>query len=208
MKWPRLILYWFLIIGTFSMTGFLVIISWQFAWSKWEGTPHRLRWYMVTKSNVYKGTKIDNNDLRGSLWWLPQNASFISTAKTAVGKYAVRDIKQGTRLKPRDFSNLAPIGSSLGGAVLPVEVKSEYVFGLKPGMRLAFIQGKIILPSVREPSIRHENTGYLLLSLTLSQREASIATLMVEVPQKHLGSSTALASGQWCPIVLSSYNQK
>jgi hypothetical protein len=64
-----------------------------------------------------------------------------------VGKYALSDINEDDRLDPEAFSDLAPAGRAAASAIVTVEVRSEHALGLQRGMRLVFVQEKVMVPA-------------------------------------------------------------
>ena len=129
---------------------------------------------------------------------------FIAVEKTAIGKYAHTGIARDEPLRSEHLSEFAPVDVPAGGAVVPIEVKAEHAYNLKPGMQLAFVQDKVMFPASNDIPAAAKDTGFLLLSVTPSARDGAITTLTVQVPQNKMEAVAALATGQWRPVVLSS----
>lgn len=218
MKFPRsalrIIFYPLSIVVSISIIASLVIVSWWLAHLKEQNKPLRVRWYIVAKTKVLKGTKLTGENLTGRLGRLSVDAPFIPTATPAVGKYALSDIDEGTPLNPSNLSESAPAKTPAGGpvvpaeapaggAVVPVEVKTYHASSLKPGMRLAFVKANKILPSVKDLGTEKIDHGFLLLSVTTSPQDPAITALTVKVPKNKMDSVAILATGQWRPVILS-----
>ena len=113
----------------------------------------------------------------------------------AVGKYALEDFKKNVPLCPELLSDRAPVSPPAKGAALPIEVKTELTEGLRPGMRLAFVQNKNMLPKATS-----QHQGFLLLTMALSTSDAKKTILTVAVPQQESAVLPILATGEWHPV--------
>lgn len=184
-----------------AICGGLVIGSWRLA------QPDRLQWYVTVRSDVAKGTKVLAENLRFNLRWLPINADrpsaphFFTTPEQASGKYALEDIPSGDSLSEGNLATLAPADPPPGGAIVSIDVKTNYTASLKPGMRLSFAQQKAMVPGSSGASKRAVR-GLLLVSLAPSSRDPGVSTLSVEVPKGMMHVALLLATGEWRPIVV------
>jgi hypothetical protein len=197
---------WYVIVMAVSIVLIAspVLISWLFAHKIHNNSQYRLRWYIVAKTHIAKGTRLTEDDLRGRLGLLVADTDdFIAVEKLAIGKYANAAIGQGKPLRLEHLSEFAPMDVPAGGAVVPIEVKTEHAYNLQPGMQLAFVQDKVMFPASQDILAAAKDTGFLLLSVTPSTRDGAITTLTVQVPQHKLKAVAALATGQWRPVVLS-----
>jgi hypothetical protein len=194
-------------IGSAVLVG-LVAADWWLAMPTARTNPLRLQWYVTVKNNVAKGTVLLAGNLRLGLRKQPtddgliRTRRFCTTVDLAVGKYATEDIAPGAALCDENLAILGPGESPVGGAIVPVVVKTDYTGNLKPGMRLAFVGSNEILPALKkapEPAVQ----GFLLVSIAPSPREPSNSILSVAVPKDGLvGAGRSLATGDWRPILL------
>lgn len=196
----------------------LVFVSWWYAKDK----AFRLRWHITAKHQLVKGTRLTEKDIDWNLGRLSEELQFIPTKDFVIGKYTKTDLSEREVITPEQISEYAPSTVAQGNLVVPVEMKTEHAISLKPGMYLAFVQEKIMLPAVKtpapktplkkttaalkqpKPTLPKSVQGFLLLSVTPSLRDAAITTLTVEVPLEQIDSVAALATGEWRPVILNS----
>jgi hypothetical protein len=182
------------------IVALITVSSWWLAASAPGKLPQRLRWHMVTKTKIPKGRQVKDDDVTWTLGRVSETEKLIPMSKTVVGKYAVNDIESGSSCIPDALSDLALIEAPNNGAAVPVEVKTLDAASLKPGMSLAFVQDKKILPAT---SAKKTNSkGFLLLSITTSAPEPTITSLIVKVEADDISAVPLLGSGQWRPIAL------
>jgi len=194
-------------VGSAVLVG-LVAADWWLAMPPPRTKPLRLQWYVTVKNNVAKGTVLIAENVRLGLRKLPtddgliRTRRFFTTPDLAVGKFATEDIAPGAPLCEESLAILGPGESPVGGAIVPVVVKTEYTGNLKPGMRLAFVLGKEMLPALKKaPETAVQ--GFLLVSIARSRQEPSNSILSVAVPKDDLvGAGRSLATGDWRPILL------
>lgn len=199
---PRLIGYIAATVGSFLVILAVTITSWIYARPVNGSPPSRLRWHMITKNKIAKGTQIKIEDVTWTLGRVSTQDPLIPISKTVVGKYAKSDIEPNSTCVPSLLSDLALAEAPVGGVVIPIEVKSSDVSSLKPGMHLAFVQhDKNVEPKT---TLLHGQTqpGLQLLSMTPSSKEAGVTTLLVEVGKDNLASVPLLVSGTWRPVIL------
>jgi hypothetical protein len=197
----------YLFIGVLSLTlvVLLVLASWQKAAPEDGQKPRRLRWHMIAKQKILRGTRIGDDDVTWTVSRIPEDTPYVSAARFAVNRYSESDVEEGALLRPGELSVYAPAAATVNGAVVPVEAKTEYTLSLKPGMQLAFVQGKVILPAVSDAAAGKAEPGFALLSITHSPRDAALTTLSVQVDEKQLKLAPLLATGEWRPVVLGAY---
>src|SRR6266478_7223594 len=144
---PRLIAYSAASLGSLMLITSIIVVSWTYAGPAGGNPPSRLRWHMITKNKIARGTQIKADDVTWTLGRVSEKDPLIPVSKTIVGKYAKNDIKPLSTCVPDLLSDLALADAPLGGVVVPIEVKTSDVSSLTPGMHLAFVQaGKQILP--------------------------------------------------------------
>lgn len=189
-------------LGTLLLIFGPIIASWICAAPDVGGPPLRLRWHMITKNEIAKGTQIKMDDVTWTLGRVPAKDPLIPIYKTVVGKYAKSDIGPNWKCVNALLSDLAPADPPSGGVVVPIEVKTSDVSSLKPGVRLAFVkEGKEIQPKTTLIS-NQSQPGLLLLSMTPSTKDAADTTLFVEILKNDLESVPLLLYGTWRPVIL------
>lgn len=189
-------------VGSLVLVGGLVMVSWRYARPADGQPPSRLRWHMITKNNIARGTQIKADDVTWRLGRVSATDPLIPVSKTVVGKYAKSDIASNSTCLPNLLSDLAPAEPPKGGVVVPVEVKTSDVSSLRPGLQLAFVQeGKQVQPKKTLLSKKTE-PGLLLLSMTASTKDPADTTLFVEVGKNDLDCVALLVSGTWRPVIL------
>lgn len=199
---PRLLAYIAASLGSLLLVASGIVVSWIYARPDNGGPPSRLRWHMITKNKIAKGTQIKADDVTWTLGRVSTNDTLIPISKTVVGKYAREDIKSNATCIPDLLSDLALAEPPADGVVVPIEVKTSDVSSLRPGMRLAFVQeGKDIQPKTTFLNKQYQ-PGLLLLSMTASTKDGSDTTLLVEVGKDNLESVSLLLGGTWRPIIL------
>jgi hypothetical protein len=198
----RLALYLFAMVLTVGFISALIIWNFLFAWSKDNGNFYRLRSYVVAKTNIVQGVQLTEEYIERRLGRLRVDTRFIPNPTMPVGKYALKDIDKGYILTADLLSESPPADVTVGGAVVPVEVKSKHAVSLKPRMLLALVKNKTKLPSVELCSGKNEPCGFLLLSMTTSSGNPAITVLMIAVPKDMLSCVAELATGEWNPVIL------
>ena len=199
---PLRFAYWAASLGTLLLLGVVVAASWNYARPAEGKPPSRLRWHMITKNKIARGTQIKMDDVTWTLGRVSAQDPLIPISKTIVGKYANDDIKSGWTCVPELLSDLAPANAPTGGVVVPIEVKTSDVSSLKPGMRLVFVKdGKEVQPKTTLVS-KQNQPGLLLLSMTASTKDAADTTLFVEIVKSELESVPSLVHGTWRPVIL------
>lgn len=198
----RLVAYGAASLGTLLILAVLIVTSWIYAQPA-DGKPSsRLRWHMITKNKIARGTQIKMDDVTWTLGRVSEKDPLIPISKTVVGKYAKSDIAPNSTCVPDLLSDLAPADPPSGGVVIPIEVKTSDVSSLKPGMRLVFVkEGKEIQPKTTLVS-KQNQPGLLLLSMTASTKDATDTTLFVEIVKSDLESVPLLVHGTWRPVIL------
>jgi len=189
-------------IGTLVLVAGLIVASWVYAAPDSGQPPSRLRWHMITKNKIARGTQIKADDVTWTLGRVSSTDPLIPISKTVVGKYAKVDIDPNSTCIPDLLSDLALAEPPTGGVVVPIEVKTSDVSGLKPGLQLAFVQeGKEVQPKTTLLN-NQSRPGLLLLSMTASTKDPADTTLFMEVGKDDLGSVPLLVSGTWRPVIL------
>jgi SAF domain-containing protein len=182
----------------------LVFTSWLYARPQNPKAPPRLRWHMITKNKIEKGTQIKADDVTWKLGRVTASETLIPISKTVVGKYALRDIAANTTCIPELLSDLALADPPMGGAVVPIEVKTSDASSLKPGMHLAFVQADKGVQPATTLLNKQNQPGLELLSMMASTRDAGDTTLLVKISKSDLDSVRLLATGVWRPVILGS----
>jgi hypothetical protein len=188
--------------GSFLVIVVLTMASWFYARPANGHAASRLRWHMITKNRIAKGTQIKTEDVTWTLGRVSTTDPLIPISKTVVGKYAKSDIEPNSSCVPNLLSDLALAEAPAGGVVIPMEVKTSDVSSLRPGMHLAFVQtDKSVEPKT---TLLHGQThpGLLLLSMTRSSKDAGVTTLLVEVGKDSVASVPLLVNGTWRPVIL------
>jgi hypothetical protein len=183
------------------------------AWSWWAAfqrdyvTEGRQQWCIIAKTPIVRGLKLADENVDWAIRRVRADDRFIWDARRVVGKYALVDLAEGDLLKSEHLSGFAPSKAPDGGAAIPVEVKTEHAGGLKPGMRLAFVQEKekerMMIPAAKGVMERTIEPGFELLSVVTSSKDASVVTLTIAVNKTNLAYVQDLAIGQWKPVILS-----
>jgi hypothetical protein len=179
----------------------LIIVSW---WEAAQQPRHHLRWTAIAKSKITQGSQLTEAQLQWRFVKLPEDFGFIASAKAALGRYARRTIDEGSPLCPEDLDDLPPTDVPTGGAVVPVQVKSDLAGSLKPGMRLAFVQEKEILPSIETLASSKDGRGFFLLALGASPSDTKVTLLTIQVEASGLALVPKLGTGEWRPVILDS----
>jgi hypothetical protein len=199
---PRLIAYSAASLGSLILITSVIVANWTYAGPVGGNPPSRLRWHMITKNKIAKGTQIKADDVTWTLGRVSKKDPLIPVSRTIVGKYAKNDIEPNSTCVPNLLSDLALADPPLGGVVVPIEVKTSDVSSLKPGMHLAFVQaGKLIQPKTTLLN-KQNQPGLLLLSMTVSKKDTAVTTLLVEIGKSDLESAPLLVNGTWRPVIL------
>ena len=189
-------------IGTLVLVIGLIVTSWIYAAPAGGRAASRLRWHMVTKNKIARGTQIKPDDVTWTLGRVSATDPLIPISKTVVGKYAKNDIDANSTCLPELLSDLALAEPPQGGVTVPIEVQTSDVSGLKPGLHLAFVQeGKEVQPKTTLLN-QQSHPGLLLLSMTASTKDPADTTLFVEVGKDDLESVPLLVNGTWRPVIL------
>jgi hypothetical protein len=193
-------------IACLSIAFMPVAASWL-AVSYWGYAGERAQWCIVVRRPVPKGLVLTDQNVDWTIRRIGTGDRFIPDVKSAVGRYALVDLAEGEILKPEHLSQFAPSGAAEGSAAIPVEVKAEHAVGLKPGMRLAFVQEKekksVMLPEAKVLNGEATGQGFELLSVAASSKDPSVVTLTVAILKHDLVFAQDLAVGQWRPVILS-----
>lgn len=183
-----------------------IAASWWLVSQRQYDREGRMQWCVVVKRPLIKGLKLTEENVDWTIKRVRTGDQFIPDAKSAIGRYAQRDLAEGELLKPEFLSEFAPSEESYADAAIPVEIKSEHAAGLKPGMRLAFVQERekksVMIPAVKVEGQTSES-GLKLLSITASLKDAALVTIFVSVSKSDLAKVQDLAIGQWRPVILS-----
>ena len=179
----------------------LVFGNWILASSSHLDT--RLQWYVTVQENTAKGSHLSEEALRlrlerlptdGRLWSTP---AFETSLRDAIGKYALTDLNPGQPLPRNGLSIYAPATSSPGNAVVSVEVSSNHVVGLQPGMWVAFAKdGELV------PKGKRETEALRILWVSNSNRDKDVTTVGVEVAPCVTKSVPKLSDGKWRPVIV------
>src|SRR5215217_1163057 len=189
-------------LGILLLIAVLIGASWYGARPANGKPPSRLRWHMITKNKIARGTQIKPDDVTWTLGRVSETDPLIPISRIVVGKYAKSDIASSSTCVPDLLSDLAPADPPSGGVVIPIEVKTSDVSSLKPGMRLVFVKdGREIQPKTTLVS-KQNQPGLLLLSMTASTKDAADTTLFVEIVKSDLESVPLLVHGTWRPVTL------
>lgn len=195
---------WLRIIGGLLLTATVVAaavgLSWRWAEDRNGGKPRYLRWHIIAKSDIPQGAQLREENVGWKLGWVPDESQFYPKAILAIGQFAKVKIDAGTRLNSYNLQRFALATAPENGAVVPVEIKTEHAGGLQPGMKLAFVHNKEMLPASKEGEAQR---GFEVLCITTSQRDPAITTLMVKVEPSYMVLLPSLATEQWRPVVLS-----
>jgi hypothetical protein len=202
----RIIFYLFGAAVSLAIAALPIAGSWWVASGRATVTEGSMRWCIEAKTSVVKGIKLTDENVDWTIRRVKAWEHCVSGAKQAVGKYAVVNLMEGDLLKPEHFSEFAPAKVPDGGAAVTVEVKTEHAAGLKPGMRLAFVQEKekttIMIPEAKKLTGLQNASGFELLSITASQKDASVTAVTIAAEKSDLTYVPTLASGQWRPVIL------
>lgn len=206
---PALRLFFYLSAIVLSVTGVAVVVvaNWWAASPDPQRSPGRLYWAAFTRMKIEQGSVVNENQIQWRLVRLPESKDYVLSSQSAVGRYAVKGIDEGTQLKRSDFIASAPDEAPAGGAVITVEVKTEHANGLRAGARLAFVQDKQMLPEVNKQTVNTSDRGFLLVAVGTSVRDPSITILNVKVEADAIDSVKLLGTGQWHPVVLKGHTQ-
>jgi hypothetical protein len=182
-----------------------VVASWLGV-VRWGYASERVQWCIVVKRPMVKGLVLTDRNVDWTIRRIRTGDHFIPDVKSAVGRYALVDLAEGEILKPENLSEFAPSEVPEGGVAIPVEVKAEHAGGLKPGMRLAFVQEKekksVMIPEAKGLSGETTGQGFELLSVTASSKDPAVVTLIIAILKSDLASAQDLAVGQWRPVIL------
>src|SRR5690242_6538469 len=124
---PRLLAYIGASIGSLRLVLGLIVLSWTYARPDAGQPVSRLRWHMITKNKIARGTQIKADDVTWRLGRVSATDPLIPVSKTVVGKYAQTDIEPNSTCIPNLLSDLALADPPKNGVVVPVEVKTSDV---------------------------------------------------------------------------------
>jgi hypothetical protein len=203
-RFLKLTLYVLLIVFSIGGAAGLIWWNWAKAAQSAGSPPRRPGWYVAARNDLAPGRAIEGKDLKWVIGWVPGNATFITAPNEAVGKYPRSDIKNGQGILPEKLSEYIPAITPAGGAILPVEVKTDHITGLTPGDSLAFVGSKQMIPAFSASGKRATPSGFKLIALTPSTREAQNTSLLIEVPPEEMKSVAALGQEMWRPVRLGS----
>jgi hypothetical protein len=161
-------------------------------------THYRLRWHVVANTPIRKGQPLTANRVRGAFNRLPEDASFVSDPALLIGRYPRQDFKKDERLEANLFSINPPNQAPKGGLTVLVEVSAADAAILAPGMRLAFVQTRILLPEKLDTLA---GLGFLVTAITPTADKKALLTTVV--PSRWRCLAKQLTEGQWRPIVIS-----
>ena len=183
-----------------------IVASWWLVYARADVKDGRMQWCVVAKRPLIKGLKLTEQNVDWTIRRVRKGDGFIPDTQSAIGKYATIDLNEGELLKPEYLSEFAPAKTDETSAAIPIEVKSEHAAALKPGMRLAFVQEQekksVMVPEAG--SAQTTASGFELISITTSSKDASAITIIVSVSKTDLAKLQGLAVGQWRPVILTS----
>src|SRR5262245_23467102 len=111
-----------------------VIFSWCYVYSQSSSIPHRLRLYLVAKTDLSMNTRISAEHVQFELGKLPaDDAQSIPEISDVVGKYSLKPFQAGNRITANALAPAPSLNPPSGGVIVPVIVKTEYAQSLKPG---------------------------------------------------------------------------
>lgn len=128
----RLLSYLGAILLSVLVVAALIIGNWLAARPTSQEPLQRLRWVAFAKTNIVQGSAVKADQLQWRLSRLPDGSRYVFVSQMAVDRYALGNISEGACLNRDDFNVFAPDDAPAGGAVIPVEVKTEHVASLKP----------------------------------------------------------------------------
>jgi hypothetical protein len=198
----RMIFYAFVGLASLAVLSLLIWKNWEAAAPQGGARPSRLTWHAIAKRKIHKWAKLKEDDVTWTLARIREGDEGVPKRALAVGRYAADDIVEGAPLRAELLSEFPLAEAPDNGAVMPVDVKTEHAASLKPGMRVAFLNDKALLPRQGKPGALARDQGFTILCVTTSAKDESLTTLSVQIPPGEMKSLQTLGSGQWRPIVL------
>lgn len=170
--------------------------------ARFQAEGQRLTLYVTVQRPIASGTRLAAGDLSLRLGRVQlKDRRPIRDPNRAVGRYTLVSLAPGVGFARSCLSERAPGSPVAGHAVLPVQVPSEHAIGLRPGMRLAFASSSRVIPTAAELA-RDPAAAYPVLSVTRSERDPAISTVMISLPHGRLASAARLGTEAWRPIVV------
>jgi len=204
-EWLKEVGRWILSFLIVALVIALIYLDWSGAKQYTHDAQFRLRWYTSPREALTSGSLITKEQLRPRLAWIHSDLR-LTSADEMIGRYAIEPIESAEA--PQDdpskpgFSRLAIHTPPPGGAIVSVEVATDHVLTLEPGMAIAFAKEKTVLPGTNDLCRKHDHP-MVLLAVTPSTRDPKLTALTVAVPDCCLELIPALSSGQWRPVLYS-----
>ena len=201
MKW---VLHGLLAIASIGLLSFLIDQNWEAA-RPGQGAPvEHLRWVVLTRTEIERGQMLTKNDLRMTLGRRADVAGdrYVATSALAAGRFATRSIPAGTAVTESLVSDGVGVEVNSGSAIVPVEVATDHIAALVPGMMLAFANDKEMVPAAKDLAKPKADPAFTLLAIAPSPREGKTTSLVMMVPACRLPLAARIGAGAWRPIIL------
>jgi hypothetical protein len=199
------------VMGGVLLLGLIVVVLWQSRVQAHamataaNAAPPRLRWHVVARTQLPRGTKLGAEHLDGRLGWVPDvpGPTLVPAVSRAEGRYLVTDVEPGTPLALEAIASAPALTAPAGGAVAVVSVDGLVAALLAPGMTLGFVaaippeppkSGPVAAAPVLQP--------FRALAVVAPPDRGERGRVVVEVAAPQLAAAARLSRGEWVPIVL------
>lgn len=176
----------------------VVVASWQQAAR--HGTDQRLRLLITADRPIPAWTVVASDILRRRLARVANGFAYVQTPQVIVGRYAGAAIPPDTPIVRDSTVTVADTAVPSGGAVVSVEVSTDHVSNLAPGMALAFAKKDDMLPTAADLAKKDAEPAFTLLAIAPSPRSAGATSLIVAVPACRLAMAGRLGTDTWRPV--------
>ena len=189
------------------ITLLIPLIGWQWWWHRIPiqaktNTP-RLRYYFVAAREMERGHQVSLKDLEFRLSRRPENEDVIQIPADIIGSFVKADhIGRDQVLERGQFLSAPSLTIPTGGAIVPVEVSQNHISGLRPGMRLAFVNDNEMSPTDNDLARKTHEPTFLLLSIAVPAQDKSAASLLVAVEKCRMPLVKKIATGVWRPVIV------
>lgn len=191
-------------VGGLLAISALISANWAVASRRQGGQPLRLRWYVVASVDIAKDARIGADSVSRRFGLLPDDTAYISSVERVVGRYAADAIAANEIISSRELADSVSVPLPVDSVLVPVEVKPEHAASLRPGMQLAFVQGRQVIPPAANPGGGPTlAVGVTLLKVVDTRQGAPAVTLEVAVPTAEELWIGRLATGMWRPVIVS-----
>ncbi len=163
----------------------------------------RFRYYYVAAQELKRGHQVNSRDLEFRVSRSIEGEEIIQIPDDILGSFVTsQNITRGQVLKRSQFRSAPLIVVPPGGTVVPVEVSQNHISGLRPGMRLAFVDDKGMSPDDKDLKRKNAGPTFLLLSISTSAQDKNVASLLVAVEKCRMPLVQKIANGTKRPVIV------